>query len=75
MSDSNYREQTGRWYPSALVLSNGSVLVMGGETGSNASPSPSLEILPRPEGGDLVFLDFLNRTDPYNLCVSVFLHL
>ncbi|KAJ3826706.1 hypothetical protein F5880DRAFT_1628591 [Lentinula raphanica] len=57
----------GRWYPSALVLSNGSILVMGGETGSNASPQPSLELLPLPEGSGTVFLDFLNRTDPYNL--------
>ncbi|KAH9987623.1 copper radical oxidase [Russula compacta] len=60
--------QGGRWYPSALVLSNGSVLVMGGETGSNAPANPTLEILPRvPGGSTLVFLDFLNRTDPNNL--------
>ncbi|KAE9389021.1 galactose oxidase [Gymnopus androsaceus JB14] len=59
---------SGRWYPGALVLSNGSVLVMGGESGSNAGPVPSLEILPLPEGvTSTVFLDFLNRTDPYNL--------
>ncbi|KAF7796994.1 hypothetical protein EIP86_008184 [Pleurotus ostreatoroseus] len=60
--------QQQRWYPSALVLSNGSVLVMGGEVGSNGSPSPSLEILPTPAGGPTwMFLDYLNRTDPNNL--------
>jgi len=32
--------QGGRWYPSVLGLANGSVLVMGGETGANA---PTLE--------------------------------
>ncbi|KAF5341564.1 hypothetical protein D9757_014739 [Collybiopsis confluens] len=57
----------GRWYPGALVLSNGSILVMGGETGSNASPQPSLEIMPLPAGAGTVHLDFLERTDPYNL--------
>jgi len=60
--------QRGRWYPTAAVLSNGSVLVIGGETGSNASPQPNLEILPKPVGGDTVVpLDWLARTDPNNL--------
>lgn len=60
--------QRGRWYPSALVLTNGSVLIVGGEDGSNGAPEPSLEILPKPAGGDTtMFLDFLNRTDPNNL--------
>ena len=49
-------------------MSNGSVLVMGGEVGSNGWPEPSLEILPTPAGGDTwLFLDWLNRTDPNNL--------
>ena len=66
--------QSGRWYPSALVLSNGSVLVVGGETGSNAPANPTLEILPRIPGGDTqLFLDWLNRTDPNNL--YPFLHI
>ncbi|KIK65233.1 hypothetical protein GYMLUDRAFT_39597 [Collybiopsis luxurians FD-317 M1] len=68
--EENFQELSllsGRWYPSALVLSNGSILVMGGESGSNASPVPSLEIMPLPTGAGTVFLDFLNRTDPYNL--------
>ncbi len=60
--------QGGRWYPTALVLSNGSVLVMGGETGANAPANPTLEILPRvPGGSTLLFLDWLQRTDPNNL--------
>ncbi|KAF8151649.1 hypothetical protein B0H34DRAFT_801346 [Crassisporium funariophilum] len=60
--------QRGRWYPSAAVLSNGSILVIGGETGSNAAPQPNLEILPKPAGGDTVVdLDWLARTDPNNL--------
>jgi hypothetical protein len=66
--------QSARWYPTALVLSNGSVLVMGGENGPNGAPSPTLEILPRIPGGDTqVFLDWLNRTDPNNL--YPFLHI
>lgn len=60
--------QRGRWYPSVMMMPNGSILVVGGESGSNASPQPSLEILPAPPGGDtVVTLDYLQRTDPYNL--------
>jgi hypothetical protein len=65
----NYNEvhlQTARWYPSALILTNGSILVVGGEVGSNSAPSPTLELLP-PTGGGLVFCSWLNRTDPLNL--------
>ena len=60
--------QGGRWYPTALVLANGSILVMGGETGANAPANPTLEILPRiPGGSTTLFLDWLQRTDPNNL--------
>jgi len=60
--------QVARWYPTAAVLSNGSILVMGGEQGSNAAAQPNLEILPKPAGGStIVPLDFLARTDPNNL--------
>ena len=59
--------QAGRWYPSAMILSNGSIVVMGGENGSNGPPVPSLEVLPQPAGGTTVYLDFLKQTDPYNL--------
>ncbi|KAF8263422.1 copper radical oxidase [Lactarius quietus] len=58
---------TARWYPTALILSNGSVLVIGGEVGSNSAPSPSLEILPHIPGAGTLFMDWLNRTDPNNL--------
>lgn len=58
----------GRWYPTAAVLSNGSVLVMGGEIGSNSAPQPNLEILPKPDGGStIVDLPWLAETDPNNL--------
>lgn len=58
--------QTARWYPSAMIMTNGSILVVGGEVGSNSAASPTLELLP-PTGGGLVYLDFLARTDPLNL--------
>ncbi|KAJ7229668.1 glyoxal oxidase N-terminus-domain-containing protein [Mycena haematopus] len=65
--------QRQRWYPTAAMLPNGTVMVIGGETGSNASPEPNVEILPTPEGGDtVIFLDWLNRTDPNNLYPFVF---
>jgi hypothetical protein len=55
-------------------MANGSVLIVGGETGANAPANPTLEILPRIPGGDTqIFLDWLNRTDPNNL--YPFLHL
>lgn len=56
----------GRWYPSAMVMANGSVLVMGGEEGSNGRATPSLEVLPSPNG-ELKYCDYLARTDPNNL--------
>jgi hypothetical protein len=60
--------QKGRWYPSAMIMANGSILVVGGEAGSNGAPVPSLETLPTPAGGDTtLFMDWLNRTDPNNL--------
>lgn len=57
--------QAGRWYPTSMTLANGSILIVGGEQGSNGAPTPSLEILPRV--GPVVFCDWLNRTDPNNL--------
>ncbi|KAF7903668.1 uncharacterized protein EAF01_006717 [Botrytis porri] len=68
--EENYQEiglQTGRWYPSAMIMANGSILVVGGEVGSNGAPVPSLEIIPHPPGGDVLYCDYLFRTDPYNL--------
>jgi hypothetical protein len=59
--------QTGRWYPTAMTMANGSILIVGGEDGSNGPPVPNLEIIPQPPGGGLVFCDWLDRTDPLNL--------
>ncbi|KAK0632014.1 hypothetical protein B0T14DRAFT_490452 [Immersiella caudata] len=58
--------QAGRWYPSAMIMANGSVMVIGGETGSNAAAVPSIEILPR-TGAPPLYMDWLERTDPNNL--------
>ena len=68
--EENYEEVSllsGRWYPSAMIMANGSILVVGGEDGSNGLPVPNLEIIPRPDGGSLVYCDWLKRTDPNNL--------
>jgi hypothetical protein len=55
-------------------MSNGSILVMGGEDGPNGPPTPTLEILPRiPGGSTTLFLDWLNSTDPNNM--YPFLHI
>lgn len=60
--------QSQRWYPTALVLSNGSLLVVGGSEGSGGPNNPTLEILPQTHGGDTqVYLDYLQRTAPNNL--------
>lgn len=57
--------QDGRWYPSAMIMANGSILVVGGEVGSNGPPVPTLEILPKV--GGVLQMEWLQRTDPYNL--------
>lgn len=55
------------------MLPNGSILVVGGETGSNAPAEPSLEILPTPAGGPTYMdMDWLLRTDPNNLYPFIF---
>jgi Glyoxal oxidase N-terminus/WSC domain len=59
--------QIGRWYPTAMTMVNGSILVVGGEDGSNGPPVPNLEVLPKPAGGYLLHCPWLLRTDPYNL--------
>ena len=69
--------QVPRWYPSALIMANGSILVVGGEIGSNDAEQPTLEILPptgvpdasMPSGysNTTVYLDFLEATAPFNL--------
>lgn len=57
--------QNGRWYPTAMIMANGSILVVGGEEGSNGAAVPTLEILPKV--GPVLYCDWLARTDPYNL--------
>ncbi|KAL2165179.1 hypothetical protein VTH06DRAFT_475 [Thermothelomyces fergusii] len=58
--------QAGRWYPSVLMLTNGSVLVVGGLIGSNDAATPSIEILPY-TGTPPLYMDWLDRTHPNNL--------
>ncbi|KAH8891648.1 glyoxal oxidase like protein [Thozetella sp. PMI_491] len=58
--------QVPRWYPTAMIMSNGSILVIGGEVGSNAAAQPNLEILPA-TGTPPVYMDWLDRTNPNNL--------
>jgi len=65
----NYEEvslQVGRWYPAAMMMANGSILVVGGEIGSNGPPVPSLEILPF-TGTPPLYQEWLQDTDPNNL--------
>ena len=38
---------------------------MGGEDGSNGAPVPTIELLP--PTGPVITMDWLERTDPYNL--------
>ncbi|RDA92642.1 hypothetical protein CP533_1469 [Ophiocordyceps camponoti-saundersi (nom. inval.)] len=58
--------QNGRWYPSAMVMANGSILIIGGEVGSNSAAVPTLEILP-PTGTKPLYMEWLERTNPNNL--------
>jgi len=39
--------QAGRWYPSSMMMANGTILVIGGEIGANDVGENSLELLPR----------------------------
>jgi hypothetical protein len=64
----NYEQiklQTGRWYPAAMVMANGSILVVGGENGSGGPAVPNMELLPRV--GPLKYQQFLSDTNPNNL--------
>ena len=63
-----FSTQGGRWYSTALVMSNGSILVMGGVAGAGGPADATVEILPRIPGGNTqVYLDFLQWTAPNNL--------
>jgi hypothetical protein len=56
-----------------MTMANGSVLVVGGEAGSNGAPVPSIEILPTPSGGPTwMHMDWLASTDPNNLYPFLF---
>jgi hypothetical protein len=57
--------QRGRWYPTGMVMANGSMLIVGGEDGSNGQPVPNMEILPTV--GPVYEAQWLKDTDPYNL--------
>ncbi|KAL1955708.1 hypothetical protein VTO42DRAFT_8180 [Malbranchea cinnamomea] len=57
--------QNGRWYPSGMIMPNGSILIVGGEDGSNGAPVPTIELLP--QVGPALYMDWLERTDPWNL--------
>ncbi|KAK5626387.1 hypothetical protein RRF57_002102 [Xylaria bambusicola] len=56
-----------RWYPTALTLSNGSILIMGGEDGSDGPVVPTCEILPRPAGvTNSTYLDYIQNVEKIN---------
>ncbi|KAI0196357.1 copper radical oxidase [Astrocystis sublimbata] len=56
-----------RWYPTAMMLSNGSVLIMQGEDGSDGPVVPTAEILPRPAGvTQSLHLDYLANVEKIN---------
>jgi hypothetical protein len=56
---------TNNRYPSAAVLANGTIIIIGGEDGSNGAPVPTIELLPR--SGASIYMDWLAETDPWNL--------
>ncbi|CAE7192970.1 hypothetical protein P3342_009322 [Pyrenophora teres f. teres] len=62
---STIKLQRGRWYPTGMVMANGSMLIVGGEDGSNGPPVPNMEILPTV--GPVYEAQYLRDTDPYNL--------
>ncbi|KAI0120698.1 copper radical oxidase [Xylariales sp. AK1849] len=56
-----------RWYPTACTLSNGSILAIGGEDGSDGPMVPSAEVLPRPAGvTNSTYLSYLADVEKVN---------
>ncbi|ORY56844.1 uncharacterized protein BCR38DRAFT_355246 [Pseudomassariella vexata] len=56
-----------RWYPTAATLSNGSILIIGGEDGSDGPMVPTAEVLPRPAGVTAsTHLDYLENVAKVN---------
>lgn len=54
-----------------MTLSNGSVLIVGGENGSNGPPVPTLEILPSIPGVGTKFLGMrLSAELPSSFCLT-----
>lgn len=51
--------------PLVMIIANGSILVVGGETSNNGDENPTFELLPK--AGGTIYLDFLDRTKPFNL--------
>ena len=57
--------QRGRWYLTGMVMANGSMLIVGGQDGSNGKRVPNMEILPTV--GPVLEAQYLRDTDPYSL--------
>lgn len=57
--------QRGRWYLTGMVMANGSMLIVGGQDGSNGKRVPNMEILPTV--GPVLEAQYGRDTDPYNL--------
>lgn len=56
-----------RWYPTAVIMSNGSILIMAGEDGSDGPMVPSCEVLPHPPGVTAAtYLDYLENVEKIN---------
>ena len=61
--------QVPRWYPSAMIMANGSILVVGGEIGQNAAEqvcSTEHFVLPEIKVDVLTSLTALSRDSPTN---------
>jgi hypothetical protein len=62
-----------RWYPTACMLSNGSIVVISGENGSDGPMVPTAEVIPRPAGVTTsTYLSYLNQT---NIKINSYPHL
>jgi hypothetical protein len=55
--------QRPRWYPTSVIMANGSILTIGGLDTNLNIPQGNLEVFPKPTGGDTVVnLDWLTNT-------------
>jgi hypothetical protein len=63
----DYELLEARWYPTSVILLNGSTPVVDGTDTSRAAPQPNSEILPSIPGGDTaVYLDLLAHAHPFD---------